>query len=130
MLYRQRAPPPRPSSTCSSDGDNGVDSDADGDSEDRDRDEEDVLAKQAREREQSAIDVTAAVLGAIVRLLAKEVVRDAVGTAAPSKVKIVANKCQDYVCMYVFRLTCGPCLGMGMYAPPVLPLVYPARERS
>ena len=55
--------------------------------EDSDRDEQDVLAKQAREREQSAVDVTGVVLGAIVRLLAKEVVRDAVGSAAPSKVK-------------------------------------------
>eukprot|EP00903_Cladosiphon_okamuranus_P006314 g6190.t1 len=62
-----------------------LDSDSDGDSKDSDRDEEGVLAKQAREREQSAVDITNAVLGAIVKLLAKEIVRDAVGSAAPSK---------------------------------------------
>lgn len=69
--------------------DSGADSDGDRDSEDRDRDEEDVLAKQAREREQAAVDITSAVLGAIVVLFAKEVVRDAVALAAPPKVSVM-----------------------------------------
>ncbi|CAN0079350.1 unnamed protein product [Ectocarpus sp. 12 AP-2014] len=64
------------------DGDgSGSDSDGDGDSEDNA--EEDILAKQAREREQAAADVTGAVLGAMVALLAKEIARDAIGTSAP-----------------------------------------------
>lgn len=66
---------------------NASDSDGDRDSEDRDRDEEDVLAKQAREREQAAVDIAGALLGAMVGLFAKELVRDAVSLAAPSKVK-------------------------------------------
>lgn len=68
-----------------SDGD-GSDAGRESDESERD-DEEDVLAKQAREREQSAVDVAGAVLGAVVKLLAKEIVRDSIGSAAPSKVK-------------------------------------------
>lgn len=67
------------------DGD-GSGSDSDGDRDSEDNDEEDILAKQAREREQAAADVTGAVLGAIVALLAKEIARDAVGTAVPKQV--------------------------------------------
>lgn len=47
-----------------------------------------MLAKQAKEREQTAVDVTSALLGATVRVFAKEILRDAVGSAAPPKVKL------------------------------------------
>ncbi|CAM9401542.1 unnamed protein product [Ectocarpus sp. 12 AP-2014] len=64
-------------------GGSGSDSDGDGDGDSEDNAEEDILAKQAREREQAAADVTSAVLGAMVALLAKEIARDAIGTSAP-----------------------------------------------
>ncbi|CAM9114367.1 unnamed protein product [Scytosiphon promiscuus] len=73
-----------------SDGDGGSGSqldsaEEDDESHDEERDTEDVLAKQAKERELAAGDVAGAVLGATVRLIAKEVVRDAIASAAPSK---------------------------------------------
>ncbi len=78
-----RPPPPTLSDL---DGGDGSDSDGSG-SQEGDKDEEDVLVKQAREREQAAVDVTGAVLGALVGLLAKDIARDAMVSAAPSKVK-------------------------------------------
>lgn len=92
-----------------SDGDG---SDAGRDSDDSDRDEQDILAKQARERDQSAVDVTGAVLGAIVRLLAKEIVRDAVGSAAPSKVKaenILSHFGYIQLAACEYARDCAPC---------------------
>lgn len=82
-------------------GGSGSDSDADKDNEDRDNDEEDVLVKQSREREQTAVDVTNAVLGALIGLLTKEIVRDAVGAAAPSKVKITSKGARILAKVYV-----------------------------
>lgn len=78
-----RCPPPP--TVSDPDGGNGSDSDGSG-SQEGDRDEEDVLAKQAREREQAAVDVTGVCLGALVGLLAKEIAREAMVSAAPSKV--------------------------------------------
>ncbi|CAM9108876.1 unnamed protein product [Ectocarpus sp. 6 AP-2014] len=66
------------------DGD-GSGSDLDGDGDSEDNAEEDILAKHAREREQAVADVTGAVLGAMVALLAKEIARDAIGTSVPKK---------------------------------------------
>lgn len=75
-----------PRRSCSDKDGDGSGSDSDGGGDSEDNAEEDILAKQAREREQAVADVTGAVLGAMVALLAKEIARDAIGTSAPKKV--------------------------------------------
>ena len=64
-----------------SDGEN-----SDGDKDGEDRAEEDVLSVQAREAEQAAVDVSGSLLGSLVSLLSREIVREAVSASAAAKV--------------------------------------------
>lgn len=62
-------------------------SDDDSNSVDKEEEEEDILAMHARERDRAAENVTAAVSGAIVLTLAKEVAREAMTLAASRQVR-------------------------------------------